>query len=102
MLVSGSKTFVPAAEPLGEYPEGGLLMLIRNIRVACCTAAISHGLIPAPSALCADPVQSYECGFQSPEAVTAAIREAVERGEIPDPATRRLPVKHRSNAVSQP
>lgn len=92
MLVWGSESSVSASWMVGQYPEGGYLMLRRSVRVLCCAAALSCGLISAPVAFGADPAQDFECGYRSPEATAAAIRDAVERGEIPDPATRRLPV----------
>lgn len=102
MLVGSSEPTVAALQTVSRDPEGGFLMSIKIIRIACCAALLSCGLIPAPAALGADPAQTFECGYQSPEAVAAAIREAVERGEISDPATRRLPVVRSRRTPPQP
>ena len=63
-----------------------LLALVATVCASVCPNAGAQDVSPAPPASA-----PFECGYRSPEEVQAAIRAAVEAGEIVDPVTRPLP-----------
>ncbi len=68
------------------------LLVIAGLCIAA-SVAVSHAeqVLIDPGNVDQSIPPGFDCGYRSPEQWMAALRDAVRRGEIADPATKPLP-----------